>query len=97
MNQLKPITAAILTLLVFTAAAVGQGTSKIPNTVTLFKNVQVFDGKQDKLQDMDVLVVKNKIHKIANTLFTHTNAMEPNWAARIRGKTARQIVGLESP
>ena len=36
---------------------------KIPETVTLFKNVQVFDGKENTLHDVDVLVVKNRIHK----------------------------------
>ena len=59
--MLKLSTTAILTILVFTAAAAAQGTSNTPDSVTLFKNVKVFDGKQDKLQDMDVLVVKNKL------------------------------------
>ena len=40
----------------------------IPETVTLFKNVKVFNGTEDKLHDVDVLVVKNKIHKIAKNI-----------------------------
>lgn len=44
---------------------------KIPSEVTLFKNVNIFDGKTDKLQKrLDVLVVKNKIHKIGKNIPT---------------------------
>ena len=39
-------------------------TSEIPSEVILFKNVRVFDGTEDKLHDVDVLVVENKIHKV---------------------------------
>lgn len=35
-----------------------------PSAVTLFKNVMVFDGVTDELKDVDVLVVKNRIHKV---------------------------------
>lgn len=36
--------------------------------MTLFKNVMVFDGLNDRLQGLDVLVVGNKIHKIAKDI-----------------------------
>lgn len=40
--------------------------AEAPSEVTLFKNVNIFDGETDELkQGLDVLVVKNKIHKIA--------------------------------
>ena len=39
---------------------------KIPASVTLFQNVKVFHGTENMLHDVDVLVVKNKIHKIGN-------------------------------
>ena len=42
----------------------------IPSEVTLFKNVMVFNGNENKLHDVDVLVVKNKIHKIARNIPT---------------------------
>ena len=41
-----------------------------PDAVTLFKNVMVFDGVNDGLKDVDVLVVKNKIHKIGKNIPT---------------------------
>lgn len=44
--------------------------AKIPQTVTLFKNVKVFNGTEEKLHDVDVLVVRNKIHKIGQNLPT---------------------------
>jgi imidazolonepropionase-like amidohydrolase len=37
----------------------------LPESVILFKNVNIFDGKSDKLiKNHDVLVVRNKIHRI---------------------------------
>jgi len=42
----------------------------IPETVTLFKNVKVFNGTEDKLHDVDVLVVKGKIHKVEKDIPT---------------------------
>lgn len=43
--------------------------TEIPESVTLFKNVNIFDGKSDKLMmDYDVLVVKNLIKKIAKDI-----------------------------
>ncbi|UCH48792.1 MAG: amidohydrolase family protein, partial [Betaproteobacteria bacterium] len=43
----------------------------IPSQVTLFKNVKIFDGKTNKLHSgLDVLVVKNKIHKIDRNIPT---------------------------
>jgi imidazolonepropionase-like amidohydrolase len=43
----------------------------IPAEVTLFKNVNIFDGVSDELlMDQDVLIVRNKIHKIGKDLPT---------------------------
>ena len=45
--------------------------TELPESVTLFKNVNIFDGTSDKLmKDHDVLVVGNKIHKIAKDIPT---------------------------
>ena len=62
-------------LLIFLACALATSTVQaneplidIPSEVTLFKNVKVFNGIEDKLNDVDVLVVKNKIHKVANAI-----------------------------
>ncbi len=66
-------------LLVVGAFALGLSTSalvtlpaiaeELPDQVILFKNVNIFDGKRDKLiADQDVLVVRNKIHKIAEKI-----------------------------
>ena len=44
---------------------------ELPGQVILFKNVNIFDGKSDKLiENQDVLVVRNKIHKIADDIPT---------------------------
>ena len=45
------------------AAFAQEATGDIP-PVKLFKNVMVFDGVNDGLKDVDVLVVGNKIHKV---------------------------------
>jgi len=45
--------------------------TELPESVILFKNVNIFDGTSDKLiMDQDVLIVKNKIHKIGKDLPT---------------------------
>lgn len=66
---------AILSFVVIVTATVwlsrdAGAQSKLPDTVTLFKNVKVFNGMDNKLHDMDVLVVKNKIHKVAKDIPT---------------------------
>jgi imidazolonepropionase-like amidohydrolase len=43
-------------------------TAENPPTVFLFKNVKVFDGVSDALEDVDVLVVNNLIRKIGKDL-----------------------------
>ena len=58
---------------IFLTVPAYSGTSsfdKIPESVTLFKNVKVFNGTENMLHDVDVLVVKNKIHKIGKNLPT---------------------------
>lgn len=61
---MKPITTAVLTLFTFTAAAVGQGTSKVPEMVTLIKNVKIFDGIHDRLTPGQVLIENNLIKAV---------------------------------
>ncbi len=59
-----------LSLIVFCVAlAVPVIAAEIPSEVTLFRNVNIFDGKNDKLlKGYDVLVVKNLIKKIAKNI-----------------------------
>ncbi len=53
------------------ALSVSAIAADIPAEVTLFKNVNVFDGKSDKLlMGYDVLVVKNLIKKVAKDIPT---------------------------
>lgn len=66
---------ALFILTVLMASAVmstfpqANATDEIPSEVTLFKNVNVFDGKSDKLmKGYDVLVVRNLIKKIAKDI-----------------------------
>jgi imidazolonepropionase-like amidohydrolase len=63
-------TLTIMVATLFSGVVWGQAVPKIPSDVTLFQNVQVFNGLEDKLHDVDVLVVKNKIHKVAANIPT---------------------------
>ena len=59
---------ASLALLAVAGAALAQD---LPSEVTLFKNVNVFDGTSDQLlEDHDVLVVRNMIKKVAKDIPT---------------------------
>jgi imidazolonepropionase-like amidohydrolase len=58
---------AALCLLLSTAPPAAA--TELPDEVILFKNVNIFDGVSDKLvMGQDVLVVRNKIHKIAKDI-----------------------------
>lgn len=60
------VTAATL---IFSATTFAQAKVDIPSEVTLFKNVNIFDGKSDSLKEgYDVLVVRNLIKKIAKDI-----------------------------
>jgi imidazolonepropionase-like amidohydrolase len=66
MKRLKMIIAATAML---AAATFAQAKVDIPSEVTLFKNVNIFDGKSDSLKEgYDVLVVRNLIKKIAKDI-----------------------------
>jgi imidazolonepropionase-like amidohydrolase len=62
------ITALGMLLLGSIGLAVGAQAADIPSEVTLFKNVRVWDGTSEELQDVDVLVVKNLIRRIGKDL-----------------------------
>lgn len=64
-KSLRLIVAVMAATSMLMTAATVSAIDKLPAEVTLFKNVKVFNGTDDKLYDVDVLVVKNKIHKIA--------------------------------
>jgi len=58
-------------LMLSLALALPAMAADIPSEVTLFKNVNIFDGKNEKLlQGQDVLVVNNLIKKIAKSIPT---------------------------
>jgi len=59
------ITTATMAMLLSATAVFAQ---QEPPSVTLFKNVMVFDGTTDGLLDRDVLVVGNKIHAVAEDI-----------------------------
>ena len=69
---MKRISLSIFSLYFFVGLMNAQITKfdKIQQNVTLFQNVKVFNGTENKLHDVDVLVVKNKIHKIGKNLPT---------------------------
>ena len=58
--MIKHMMSAVAATLLLCVGALAQ----VPPEVTLFKNVKVFNGVEDKLHDVDVLVVRNKIHKV---------------------------------
>jgi len=61
------MTIAVMTMVLLVAVGHAQP-SKVEDTVTLFRNVMVFDGVAEKLQDVDVLVVGNKILTAADDI-----------------------------
>ena len=54
----------------FAAGNVQAQEINIPESAILFKNVKVFNGYEDRLLDIDVLVVGNKIKKIEQDIPT---------------------------
>lgn len=63
--------AAVCIMLAFSPAqAANQALSDIPSEVVLFKNVKVFNGTDDMLHDVDVLVVGNTIRKVEKDIPT---------------------------
>ena len=60
----------------------------VPSEVTLFKNVKIFDGKTNQLKTgLDVLVVKNKIHKIAKDIPT-----TGTWKVDVKTGVSKEVV-----
>jgi imidazolonepropionase-like amidohydrolase len=74
-NWISTIAVLVVGLVLGPAAAVAQDELKAPtdypDEVTLFKNVNIFDGVSNQLKTgYDVMVVGNKIHKIAKDIPT---------------------------
>jgi imidazolonepropionase-like amidohydrolase len=68
-NKMKRFTTIIMVVALIAIAAFAQAKDEIPSEVTLFKNVNIFDGKSDSLKKgYDVLVVRNLIKKIAKDI-----------------------------
>ena len=61
----------VLTICMINIAPVAQAKESLPSEVTLFKNVNIFDGKSESLKlGYDVLVVRNIIKKVAKDIPT---------------------------
>lgn len=68
---MKPITKALSCLALSLALALPVLAAEIPSEVTLFKNVNIFDGENEKLlEGYDVLVVRNLIKQVAKDIPT---------------------------
>lgn len=62
----------------------------VPSEVILFKNVRIFDGTSEQLKEgLDVLVVKNKIHKVTKDI-----PSSGTWEIDVQTGGAKQIEGL---
>ena len=69
--RMKTSLSVIMVTSCLSLAGMTMAAEKYPDEVTLFKNVNIFDGVSDKLKEgYDVLVVGNKIHKIAKNIPT---------------------------
>ena len=67
MNKLNQLALAVS--LTFLSGVIAAGSADLPSEVTLFKNVNVWDGTSETLKnDHDVLIVRNKIKKIAKDI-----------------------------
>jgi imidazolonepropionase-like amidohydrolase len=70
-NQMRTSLITILTVCLIGVATFTQAQEEFPSEVTLFKNVNIFDGKSDTLKiGYDVLVVRNIIKKVAKDIPT---------------------------
>jgi imidazolonepropionase-like amidohydrolase len=68
-KQMKFLGVTIMLIAGLMLSGTALAEDEYPSEVTLFKNVNIFDGVSDKLKTgRDVLVVKNKIHKIAKDI-----------------------------
>lgn len=68
-KQTKIFVPVIVLIVSFGLVGPAQAVEEYPSEVTLFKNVNIFDGVSDQLKmGRDVLVVHNKIHKIAKKI-----------------------------
>jgi imidazolonepropionase-like amidohydrolase len=66
---MKKFNTIIIAIALFAIPAIAHATDKIPTEVTLFKNVNIFNGKSESLMKAyDVLVVRNQIRKIAQNI-----------------------------
>jgi len=66
---MKRIIGTTIVLVFLVLATFVQAKDNLPDEVTLFKNVNIFDGKNDGLKEgYDVLVVRNLIQKIAKDI-----------------------------
>ncbi|MGI9518253.1 MAG: amidohydrolase family protein [Pirellulaceae bacterium] len=63
---MRTIATAFLTMILVPPSIIAQDAANIPETVTLFKNVNIFDGTTPELRTgLDVLVVRDRIQRIA--------------------------------
>jgi imidazolonepropionase-like amidohydrolase len=84
MHQLtKLIAVAVLAA----TAPVSAQELNLPARVTLFKNVMVFDGVTEGLQDLDVLVVGNRIHRVTKEI-----PETGTWEIELPGGAATPVV-----
>ena len=68
MSLFKKCELVILPVLLCALPSIAVSMEEVPSEVTLFKNVLVFNGVDEELQDVDVLIVKNKIATIAEDI-----------------------------
>jgi imidazolonepropionase-like amidohydrolase len=67
--KIKTLLSVMMVTSCLSLAGITMAAEKYPDEVTLFKNVNIFDGVSDKLKEgYDVLIVRNKIHKIAKDI-----------------------------
>ena len=78
-------TVVLFIIVAFSATLTAAEEKAKPPSVILFKNVKVFNGTDDGLQDFDVLVVGNKIHKVSKDIpETGTWEVDPDTKASTR-------------
>jgi imidazolonepropionase-like amidohydrolase len=93
---MKRVLTVVIIIALMAGAAFATAPVDIPSEVTLFKNVKVFNGIDDKLLDVDVLVVGNMIKKVGKDLpATGTYEFDVNTTTykRIEGKEGISAYG----
>ena len=100
MTTMRCLTTTVVALLLFALQAQAQQ-QDIPSDVILFKNVKVFNGTDDKLNDVDVLVVADpdlpRMEEAAKRGPLLRSCLAQRWSMEVGSQNYRAGPGPDAP